>query len=475
MKKVVTRAQGVLHYIENLTNEWIPVKESVVVRNGLWPQIIPDGPPPPHERRGSIPPYHELRPGERYYWADGALPPPPPMNSSKWDAVKRFLYAYNERTNEVLNDFAGNVWKDRAPGDTERGSAGAFAQDYAINYYWEELGTATPKFRQVGWEPWANEHPGGNHYESATWALEQYLLSGDPLAWQLFSLRVLHLAGQGIDWRTGGIRWEKSPWIFAGTPGQDGAWSHSWPAAIYLYSWLTDELQDVSTLLATTALENPPVWNGWWGIRDVAWYIRALRCAYEISQDRQVKAFGLNFINSVLDMKDSLGEPYFPNFGGPIDSWQQWLMLSEAQGFATAVKDTTIYPRLKPIAQWLLANVMVASTEPHAHDPNGFVVSYKWTSVGGPQYTSFTHTSFSLPMLAHMAGVKDYSWAKVQDAINYILGHLPESQGFSGLRWRPEWCNQPSCEDPRWGSGAPKIASMAMYGLRPTILAYAGN
>ena len=453
-----------INYVENKTDNWVPVTASISPGNSSWPPVIPDGNPPSRVAGGPVPPHHELRPGERYYWAD-KLPEPPPSDDPKWDAVRRFLLAFHPRTNDAVNKFGNNVWKDRAAGDTELKSAGAWAQDFDTLYWNPPWADVCPEYRSVGWEPWANGHPGGNHYCSATWALEEYLISGDPLAWQLFSLRVLHLAGQGLDWRYGGIRYEKSSWCFAGDFQQDGyfLWSHMWPEAVLLYNYLTGELDDAKNLLVDYGFQNPHNWTGYWGIRGSGWYLRAIRCAYELTQDDGVRVFGQQYIDKILTTNESFGKPYFPNKGAYDDSispWQQWLFLSEILAFAFSTGDNDVYDRIKPILDWLLDNTRFDDGS----------IAYLWSPTQGKKYLSFVHTSYALPAMSYMAERGDFSWDEVKKSTEFVINGLPEANGHEGLLWLDSKGRQTR----PWGPAAPKIAANAMYGLRPTVLHQAG-
>jgi len=453
-----------IQYIENKTDSWVSVDSTVSPGHPSWPSTIPEGTPPSHTPGGPIPSKHELRPGERYYWAD-KLPDPPEFNDPKWNAVRRFLLAFHPRNNVSVNAFGNNVWKDRVKGGTELKSAGAWAQEFTSLYWNPPWAAACPEYRKVGWEPWANGHPGGNHYCSATWALEEYLMSGDPLAWQLFSLRVLHTAGQGLDWRYGGLRYEKSTWVFAGDFQRDGyfLWSHQWPEAVLLYNYLTGELDDAKTLLAEYGYNNPHNWNGYWGIRASGWYLRALRCAYELTQDEGVMVYAQQYIDKVLTTNQSFGKPYFPNLGAydeSISPWQQWLFLSEVLTFAFAVGDETMYGKVKPILSWLLTNTRFEDGS----------IAYLWTPTQGKTFLSFVHTSYALPAMAYMAQRGDLLWSEVKKSAEFVINGLPEANGHEGLLWL-----DPQGRQTRpWGPAAPKIASNAMYGLRPTVLYLAG-
>ena len=455
-----------IKFIENKTDSWMKVTHSIKNPHPSWPQEIPEGTPPPRSKGGPVPENHELRPGERYYWVEGDLPEPPEEGSPLWDRVKEFLLFQVDKKNlptkwQSLNEFTANVWKDRAPGDQELTSAGAWAQQFT-NLYWNPpWAHVCPEYRRVGWEPWANGHPGGNHYCSATWALEEYINTKNPLSWQLFCLRVLHLAGQGIDHRYGGIRYEKSSWCFAGDFQADGyfLWSHQWPEAVLLFHFLTGELQDVVDLLVSYGHNNPHSWNGYWGIRGSAWYLRALRCAFVLSRDESVKHAANTYVNTILTTNESYGFPYFPNFGRydqGTSPWQGWAFISEALMFAFSSGDTSIYQRVKPLLDWYMVN---------SRFENGSV-AYDWTPAQGARYISFIHTSYALPALAYMAEAGDLPWSEVEKSIDHVINGLPEANGHSGLLWLDSAGRQTR----PWGPAATKIAANAMYGLRPTLL-----
>lgn len=466
-----------IKFIENLSDSWKEITQTITNPHPSWPNPIPQGAPPSRGQGSPVPDNHELRPGERYYWVEGELPAPPPDDSPLWAGVKEFLLAQVSKDRlpskwEPLNDFTSNVWKDRAPGDLELTSAGAWSQEFTTLYWNPPWAQVCPEYRKVGWEPWANGHPGGNHYCSATWALEEYINTKNPLSWQLFCVRVLHLAGQGVDQRYGGIRYEKSRWCFAGDFQADGyfLWSHQWPEAVLLFNHLTGELQDVVDLLVTYGHQNPHNWNGYWGIRGSGWYLRALRCFYVLTRQESVKNYALSYIDTILTTTESFGFPYFPNFGrydSGSSPWQGWLFMSEALMLDFTVSRLTgnsgIYDRLKPMLDWYLVNTRFS---------NGSI-AYDWTPANGARYLSFIHTSYAIPALAYMAEKGDLPWAEVEKSIDWVIlapgihnQGLPEANGHSGLLWLDSAGRQTR----PWGPAAPKIAANAMYGLRPTLL-----
>lgn len=455
-------ASGQISFVENQTQQWVPVGATTNPGSPYWPTTIPDGSPPPQTQGATPPQFHELRPGERYYWVGPNFPAAPAPSDPKWAVVESFLQNWFPSTETNALAFAADVWRDRDPGDSERVSAGAWSQEWNTLYWNPPWSAACPPFRMVGWEPWANGHPGGNHYCSATWALENYMRTGDPRSWRLFVLRTLHLAGQGLDWNTGEIRYEKSSWVFAGDYGTP-QWSHMWPEAVYLFHFLTGELQDANALLFTYMSQNPHNWTGYWGIRGSAWYIRAGRCYATLFGVGAAET--LAYAHSCLDTRDTLGQPYFPNLGHPwggIAPWQQWLFLSEAAAAGLQFNDPTVYVRCSQTANWLLANARRADG----------AVAYEWTPANGATYLSPTHTSYALPYMAWMVEKGDMAQADAVLSLDYVVGSLPNSQGYEGLLWIIPGT---TTETRPWGPAAPKIAANLMYGLRGAVSFYLRN
>jgi len=472
-----------IKYIENPTSNWIPFPytQTTDLNQAFVPYFdanggFPHGPAPTRSNGAAVS-AHEMRPYERFYWVEGELPQPPEMSDPKWKEVRIWLLStINNGTHPIdprLDDFSSQVWVDRAVDDTEKISSGAWSQDWLINYWSPPWAAACPLYRQVGWEPWANGHAGGSHYNSAMWALENYIRTQNPLAWQLFVLRVLHIAGQGMDWKNGKIRYEKSNWWPAGNFYPSGTWSHNWPECILFFWHLTGGLEDVATKVIESMRYSAPTWTGYWGTRNMGWYLRAIR-AIDIIMPDEIKEDDVKadqVIDSVLSIPEQRGIQYFPNDGSwehTVDVWQDWLFLSEAVQWSLHGKGggSALYDRLKPFADHhLLYN---------RNPTNGQVAYYTKPYSGSgatPNYYSFTHTTMALPMMAAMVEKGDFPQAELRKSIDFMLNNLPNAQGYRGLLW----LNSNDQQTRPWGPAACKIASMAMYGLRPDILIHSAG
>lgn len=463
----------------NVTDSWVPF--NVQDGSNAHPTFrqhfnedgsFPNGPPPPRTQADPPPAEHELRPGEAYYWVDGELPQPPPPSDPRWNDLRLFLFrTIGAEADSRLRGFAADVWVEPDIGDPEKLSAGAWARDWLVNYWNPPWAVACTPFRRSGWEPWANGHPGGNHYSSAMWALETYLDTLDGRAWDLFVLRTLHLAGQGIDHRSGGQRYEKSSWCFAGDFQQDGyfLWSHTWNDALVWFWRLTGELGEVVTQQGQYTANNPHQWTGYWGIRGTARYLRALR-AYDLCLPPHYTADDVraaSIIDSALSHCESRGQAYFENLGkswatdSNIDVWQAWDFLHEAGAWARNKGNDALYQRLLPFAQWLVANAWDAASRR---------VAYYAGTAGTANYGHWIYNSHAVPFMAEMVERGDLDQQTLKDCAENVLQNLPNAQGFRGLLW----INANGQQTRPWGPAASKSAAQLMGGMRPDALHVAG-
>jgi hypothetical protein len=476
-----------IRYVENATGLWAPFPDiQLGAVHPAWAGREPGtGQPPRRRPQDPRPPRHELRPFERYYWVEGDLPAPPPPQDPRWDKVRLFLLNtvnWDQPVEHRLKVFTEDVWRAKSAPEDQM-SIGSWQDGFNDNYWQPAWAEECPPFRRVGWEPWANGHAAGNHYRTLTWCLEDYTRTGNPLSWQQFVVGTLHLAGQGCNGSVGSLYNEKSPWWIAGdytVGGTTTPWSHRWGECIYLLTLLTGELADRSLKCMEWAWYQPAYYTGYWGVRSCVWYISELLAAdmllpaYVTIDDE--RAFDV--IDRALFQVEARGNTWFHNDGaydGTIDVWQDWLFLAKAMQWAiTKGRAEMFYPRLKPIADWHLANNRTAS---------GQIAYYRTDQ--GPVYTSHTHTSCALPFMAEMVRRGDLPRQELWKSCEFVLENLPYTLDprpdvygkhltGRGILWQRRPAD-PNDEGTRpWGSAASKIAAATMEGLRGDVLKVAG-
>jgi len=443
-----------IRFVENPSDDWIPIPNTTPFDlSGT----------PPRRPGGFQPQVHELRPGERIYWVEGDLPEPPPENDPRWDVVRRWIWCVvadgkgpvDRRLDEFVDDFAE--------------SEELWTAEFPLHYPNTTFTNNIPDYRLLG-ATWWSEGPSNDHYYGAIHCLQGYVRTGSRVFWDRFCAIALHVAGQGFDHRpstTGsGLRYEKGRdgWVGSFYPDGFHLWSHAWPETVWLMWYLTGECQHEAWQLLKNTNNNPSAWQGFWGIRGDAWYLRALRCSRMLLQspnwDRE-----RDKIDDAMRLLETRQVEYFPNDGahGQLDPWQDWLWLSEAIQCATWSGDPdTTYRRILPVARWHLDNTT---------REDGWV-PYQWFTDGrDPKYTSPVHTSFALPMLTAMVAHGDMDQETFRKHAEVCLSGLPGQHGKRGLRWRAA-DGKPT--DP-WGPAACKIGKALLYGLRPDMLRFAGG
>jgi len=461
--ETTTKTDSTLHYVENETDEWVAVTDFRPAHPAWGGEVLLGAPAyrdeESYEEGGARPEHHELRPGERYYWIEGELPSPPPLDDPVWLPIKSFLqHPVGEWSDDPrLATFRSDIWKDR-DGEEEFVSAGGYAQEFGNAPGAPFWAKNTPEFRRVGWEPSWQGHPAGNSYCSATWALENYILTQDPMAWQLFVLRTLHLAGQGFDYTHSNIRGDRSAWSFVADHLPDGisTWHNVWPEAVMFFHFLTGLLSDCTRSIAINAVHNPPEVSA--SPRELGWYLRTLRGGILLTGGLQeIKDSGMTLLDRVMTRLEKKGCDYFPTGDKSlIDCRVQddWLFLSEAVHFAVQAGEFSFYERLAPIAQYHLE---------HHYSDSG-AVAYRVRDDSRKRFGCFSNTSYALPFLAIMAAMGDTHREDVTKSTDYVISHLPYSdESGRGLKWWPE----------DTFSSPTKIAAQAMYGLRPGVVNYA--
>ena len=442
-----------------------------------WP--VPSGEP------GNL-----LRTGERYYWYEGDIPSPPPMDDPRWKDVRLYLLntinrgqRQDHRAETFIRDVFTDAHEDERPEDgTSRGKVGngyGLSAGHTARFFREHYSNAacdnTPVHRGLGWEPGGDGIPAGNHYSSAMWHLENFMLYGDPKAWQRFVHIVLHLAGQGWDTKYGACLYEKSSSIYPGVYYQRGflQWSHMWYDALIFFHHLTGDMGDVVQELYTYGLNNPQFSNEYWGIRRITRYLRTLRAADLCLPDVVVADDHLawSIIDDALrEVESYTDEPWFHNKGAPgnIDVWQDWDFLAESMAFAIQKgRADELYPRLKPIADFHIANHL---------RPDGLSAYYQSPS-GQVHYKDFSgsgHTSMALPYMAAMVQRGDLEQSVLKRSWDAVMERLPyDDQIVRVVAGRPRlgrgvlWKSPSKATGERpWGGMCLKVANLAHYWTR---------
>jgi len=478
-----------LRYVENPSPDWapLPVPDGTPEPHPDW-AIMFDGAdfdrsdPPPAltdllNHAGVFPTEHMLRPHTRIYWVDGDIPEAPEPGSLRWNAVDALLKG-DPRTRPAIpavDGFTSEVFTDADDID----SLGNWSRKYVSELYpWSgPHHHKVPPYLKVGQVPWANGSDNNAHYDLPLWVLEEFRRTGDPECWKLFTKLVLHQAGLGINWSTGNWRYEKARWIWTGDFYPEGyvKWSHAFPSGLLLYWHLTGELQEAASMVInhtiTSAQQNRADYNGNYGPRRTAWYLRFLQtielvtAEYNIPLVAEEATLAMESVFPFLRpaagggqfLQELQGQP--PGHNGEISvpytagMWANWLFAKEALWWAVYTNNESAIQNLRHMVDWMSQGVnaegRVAYTATVA--PDG--------TLSNQFYRGATHTAVALGAMYALTAMGHYPAAEFVKSRDLVVAALPH--GILGNE-----TTIPGDRDRALGGAAPKICGDLAFGLR---------